>query len=58
MQLNFKVERLIAATNHWYEVMLSPFESKNEVCDYVKKYKQFYPAEEQNYRVTALFPKK
>jgi hypothetical protein len=47
----YKVERKIASTGYWYEVMLSPFLRVRDAGDYIDYYKQFYPKEEQDYRV-------
>lgn len=58
MSLSFKVERMIASTNFWYEVMLSPFESAAEAMKYIEKYRHFYPREEQMYRITNTSSKK
>lgn len=51
-QSSIKVERMIASTGFWYEVMLSPFHSWEEVISYIEKYRNFYPSNEQNYKVT------
>jgi len=47
----YKVERLIASTNCWCEVMLSPFLRVMDAGTYIDKYKKYYPIEDQNYRV-------
>jgi hypothetical protein len=49
----YKVERK-AAQGPWYEVMLSPFNTKDEVISYYHKYSKHYPIEEKVYRVTNL----
>lgn len=48
----YKVERLMAATKVWYEVMLSPFNSLADVHAYIDKYKQYYPVNEQKYKIS------
>ena len=50
----YKVERMIASTGFWYDVMLSPFNTWEEVIAYIEKYRNCYPKEEQNYKVTFL----
>jgi|LakMenE01Jun11ns_1017448.scaffolds.fasta_scaffold8856919_2 hypothetical protein len=50
----YKIERMIASTGYWYDVMLSPFNTWEEVIAYIKKYRNCYPKEEQNYKVTFL----
>ncbi len=45
---------MIASTGYWYDVMLSPFNTWEEVIAYIKKYRNCYPKEEQNYKVTFL----
>lgn len=50
----FKVERQISPGGCWYEVMLSPFENKEEVEKYLLKYSIYYPSEDRHYRVTNL----
>jgi hypothetical protein len=54
MQLNFKVERMIASTGFWYEVMLSPFDSWEHAIEYITKYHNYYPVNEQNYKITFI----
>jgi hypothetical protein len=48
----FKVERQHGNTNNWYEVMMSPFSSSEEVHAYLLKYSKYYPKEESYYRIT------
>jgi hypothetical protein len=50
----YKVERRTAVNGVWYEVMLSPFKTRNEVKEYYTKYSVMYPPEEKIYRVTNL----
>lgn len=51
----YKVERKSADTKSaWYEVMLSPFSSKEEVAQYICKYQVYYPVEDRNYRVSKM----
>jgi hypothetical protein len=52
MQSSYKVERMIASTGFWYEVMLSPFNTWEEAANNIEKYRHFYPCEEQNYKIT------
>lgn len=47
-----KVERRTLDPNGWYEVMLSPFSCANEAYNYIEKYRQYYPLDQQNYRLT------
>ena len=55
MNKKYKVERKPARTDAvYYEVMLSPFNSLNEVRQYVEKYQQYYPTEERNYKITEI----
>jgi len=54
MQSSYKVERMIASTGFWYDVMLSPFNTWEEVIAYIEKYRNYYPKEEQNYKITFL----
>ncbi len=49
----FKVERIPEVANP-YEVMLSPFNTKEEVLQYYNKYSISYPEQERSYRVTNL----
>ena len=51
-KLMYKVERKPHEPKAcWYEVMLSPFNTMDEVKNYIKKYSQYYPEEEQTYRI-------
>jgi hypothetical protein len=50
----YKVERKIPTTGVWYEVMLSPFKTREEVKNYYFKYSNFYPEIDRVYRVTNL----
>jgi hypothetical protein len=54
MQSSYKVERMIASTGFWYEVMLSPFSTFKKATDYIKKYRIYYPLMEQNYKITKI----
>jgi hypothetical protein len=38
----------------WYEVMLSPFKTREEVKAYHAKYSKYYPHTDTMYRVTNL----
>jgi hypothetical protein len=49
----FKIERK-PVNGVWYEVMLSPVNTINDVREYYKKYSRYYPVEERNYRITNL----
>lgn len=42
----------------WYEVMLSPFKTSEEVKAYHAKYSKYYPHTNTKYRVTNLKTKK
>lgn len=46
----FKVQRRIGG-GHWYDVMLSPFNTTKECNSYIEKYKQYYPVNERIYRI-------
>lgn len=46
----FKVQRK-TSNGHWYEVMLSPFNSVKECKAYIEKYGQYYPPREKIYRI-------
>ena len=48
----YKVERTTG--KGWYEVMLSPFKTKQEVIAYIAKYKHYYPIEDRIYKITDL----
>jgi len=51
----YKVERKIVTSGAWQEVMLSPFNTRDEVKAYYTKYSRYYPdPEERIYRVTNL----
>lgn len=58
MQANkntFIVERAVSPNKEqWYECMLSPFGTKEECLEYIEKYKQYYPLEYRNYRVSCI----
>jgi hypothetical protein len=38
----------------WYEVMVSPFKTKEEIRTYYNKYSKYYPGTKTAYRVTNL----
>lgn len=50
----YKLERKIASTGVWQEVMLSPFKTREEVKEYHAKYSGYYPKGHKTYRVTNL----
>ncbi len=50
----YKLERKIITSGAWYEVMLSPFNTREEIKEYHAKYSKFYPKEDRTYRVTNL----
>jgi hypothetical protein len=51
----YKVERKIATSGVWQEVMLSPFNTRDEVKTYHAKYSRYYPdPEDRVYRVTNM----
>ena len=51
----YKLERKISNSGVWYEVMLSPFKTRDEVKVYHAKYSKYYPdAIDRIYRVTNL----
>jgi putative IMPACT (imprinted ancient) family translation regulator len=48
----YKLERKIATSGVFYEVMISPFKTREEVKTYHAKYSKYYPdAEDRIYRV-------
>lgn len=47
----YKVERKMQGTDHWYEVMLSPFLTVRGAGAYINDYKKYYPPGDQQYRV-------
>ena len=49
----YKVERK-EDESAWYEVMLSPLKTKEEVKEYYQKYSKLYPGTKTVYRVTNL----
>lgn len=49
----YKLERK-ENENKWYEVMLSPFKTRDEVREYYNKYSKYYPNTNTKYRVTNL----
>jgi hypothetical protein len=49
----YKLERKENETA-WYEVMLSPFRTKDEVRAYHAKYSKYYPNTNTMYKVTNL----
>ena len=50
----YKVERKSdpAIDASWYECMLSPFKTFEETIQYIEKYRNDYPPEHQNYKIT------
>lgn len=51
----YKVERKISTSGVWQEVMLSPFNTRDEVKTYHAKYSKYYPdPEDRVYRVTNM----
>lgn len=46
----YRVERR-TASGYWYEVMLSPFLRVMDAGAYIDAYEQYYPEEDQAYRV-------
>lgn len=38
----------------WYEVMLSPFNTREQAMSYIAKYKCYYPSADQTYRITKI----
>lgn len=54
MKQLYKVQRCGLDERGWYEVMLSPFSSFEDVIEYIRKYKNYYPFEHQNYKITHL----
>jgi hypothetical protein len=49
----YKLERKMT-NGVWYEVMLSPFKTREEIKHYYEKYSKSYPIEERIYRLTNL----
>jgi len=51
----YKLERKNSSSGVWEEVMLSPFETRDEIKEYYKKYSRYYPDPiDKVYRVTNL----
>jgi len=50
----YKVERRgdTDSDTSWYPVMLSPFKTFEECTQNIEKYRQYYPPEHQNYKIT------
>jgi lipocalin len=49
----YKLERRQDGGN-WYEVMLSPFKTREDIVTYHAKYSKYYPNTKTSYRVTNL----
>lgn len=49
----YKVERQMT-NGVWYEVMLSPFKTREEIKEYYQKYSGRYPEKERIYRLTNM----
>lgn len=49
----FKLERKIN-DNAFYEVMLSPFKSHEDIISYRSKYDQYFPSQRLTYKITNL----
>lgn len=49
----YKLERK-EDEGEWYEVMLSPLKTKEDVKEYYQKYSKYYPGTNTVYRVTNL----
>jgi len=56
VKIKYKVERKTADPNGWYEVMLSPFNTLKDCLSYIEKYRQCYPINQQNYKITEQPP--
>jgi hypothetical protein len=50
----YKLERKESKKCSWYEEMLSPFKTKEEVKTYHEKYSKYYPHTNTKYRLTNL----
>jgi|LauGreDrversion4_2_1035121.scaffolds.fasta_scaffold56786_3 hypothetical protein len=50
----YKLERKNSTSGVWEEVMLSPFNTRDEVKVYHAKYSKYYPKEDRIYLVTNL----
>ena len=48
----YNVERRGLDERGWYQVMLAPFKTQEECFEYIEKYRNYYPLEHQNYRIT------
>jgi hypothetical protein len=46
-----KVERKTSDSCGWYEVMLSPFNNVEDAYNYIETYRNYYPVDQQNYRI-------
>jgi hypothetical protein len=49
----YKIERQIAG-GKYYETMLSPLNTTEEIYSYFQKYGSTYPSESSNYKITCL----
>lgn len=47
----FQVERQ-TTNGYWYDVMMSPFETLQDVFMYLEKYSKYYPVAERIYKIT------
>ena len=52
--MNYKVERCNPENKTWEEVILSPFETKQQALKYYKKYNMYFPREHAMYRIINL----
>jgi hypothetical protein len=50
----YKLERKNSTSGVWEEVMLSPFNTRDEVKVYHAKYSKYYSKEDRIYRVTNI----
>jgi hypothetical protein len=48
----YKVER--TTRQGWYEVMLSPFQTRENIEQYLSRYAYCYPKEDRKYKITDL----
>ena len=56
--MNYKIERQIPGSKAWYEVILSPFETKQQAMDYYIKYNMYYPQDHATYKITSILDNK
>ena len=51
--MNYKVERCNSESKVWEEVIVSPFQTKDQALEYYKKYNAYFPRD-YKHRITNL----